>query len=71
MEVTSLSIVDDKHKVWVVIIQMYSGSETDESHIHEVKVFETEQAKDKFIKEFQDLKHWGVKGIHDEEYVIE
>ena len=57
-------------KVWVVIISMYSGSETDDSHINEVKIFKTKETKDKFIEEFQSWNHWGVKEIYDEEKEI-
>ena len=57
-------------KVWVVIIMMYSGSETDDTHIYEVQVFKTKEAKDKFITEFQSWNHWGVKEIYDEKKEI-
>ena len=59
-----------ERKVWVVIVMMCSGTDTEHTYISEVKVFDTKESKDKWIEVFQSYNHWGVTEIYDEEHII-
>ena len=62
---------NDIRKVWVVIVSMVSGTDTDHTYLSDIKVFDTKEKAEKWVDAFNSLDHWGVENIYLEEYKIE
>jgi len=50
---------------------MVAGTDTDYNYIHTVKVFQTEEAANKYVDAHDYRTAWGVEEINIEEYGVD